>query len=408
MILIYMNTKEWGGVDVIVERFAAFLDERGIEFAIVEEEGSRLRERLPGAAFYSNSEVETLNGKVRHIFLPSVSKLHNQNLPLLLFKSANVFSWVVHPNDVFRGFFPLSGKLLDLVGYKAVPILRTLIPKHRRLFDAFFEAMVARDALSVMDGATARSLNYFVPSIAPDTLHVLPVPSPINQYATKQISQRYAAGGAVSIGYVGRMDTMKWSAIKSFVKSILVPLARLRKVAFHVVSEGGFTDELRSICIANNIEIFIYGYQPNQTARDIVSTKTDLAIAMGTSALDIAASRHPCIIIDPAVIPRASPQRLFRFVHEIEGFTLGEFRDFPHYETGIHDIESVLSGSELMGAAELGYDYVAANHDPAACFTSLLRRIQESALSAGEAHELITELTTSFARAKSNPLSWFN
>ena len=395
-------------MDVIVERFAAFLHQRGLEFAIVDEEGSRLRERFPSATFYSNSEVETLSGRVRHIFLPSVSKLHDPHLPLLLLKNANVFSWVVHPNDVFRGFFPLSGKLLDSVGYKAVPILRTLIPKHRKIFDAFFEVMVARGALSVMDGATARSLHYYVPSIAPKAIHVIPAPSPIAQCPAKQISKRYTAGGRVSIGYLGRMDIMKWSAIKSFVESSLVPLARVRKVAFHVVSEGGFTDELRKICTANNIEIFVYGYQPNQTAREIISTKTDLAIAMGTSALDIAASHHPCVIIDPAVVPRASPQRLFRFVHEIEGFTLGEFRDFPYYEKGIHDIESVFRESELIGAADLGYDYVAANHDPAVCFTGLLRRIQESTLSAGEAHELVTELTSSFARAKFNPLSWFN
>ena len=408
MILIYMNTKEWGGVDVIVERFAGFLDERGIEVAIVDEQGSRLRERLPRSAFYSSEGVEALKGKVRHIFLPSSAKLRDPRTPLLMFKDANVFSWVVHQNDVFRSFFPLSGKLMDSIGYKAVPILRNLIPKHRRIFDAFFETMVARDALSVMDGATTRSLHYFVPSISQDTVHVVPVPSPVNQYVAETAGQKRVSGDHVSIGYLGRMDIMKWSAIKSFVENNLAPLARKKKVTFHVVSEGGFIDQLRSLCSANRIEIIVYGYQPNYIAREIIKTNTDLAIAMGTSALDIAASCHPCIVIDPAVTLRASPQRLFRFGHELENVCLGEFRDFPHYEMGIHSIEEVLSESELWDAADLGRKYVAKNHDPSTCFASLLQRIQASTLSAGEAHRLVNELTTSFSRAKSNPLSWLN
>lgn len=408
MILIYMNTTDWGGVDVIVERFTKFLDERGIQVAIVDKEGSRLRERLPGAAFYSNEDVGTIEGKVRHIFLPSAAKIRDPNTPLLMFKDANVFSWVVHQNDVFRGFFPLSGKLMDSIGYKAVPILRNLIPKHRRIFDAFFETMVARDALSVMDGATGRSMQYFVPSISRAAVHVVPVPSPISQCISETAGRLVASSERLSIGYLGRMDIMKWSAIKSFVESNLAPLARRRKVALHVVSEGGFIDQLRSLCGANRIEIVVYGYQPNHIAREIIKTNTDLAIAMGTSALDIAASCHPCIIIDPAVTLSASPQRLFRFVHELEDFCLGEFRDFPHYEKGIHSIEEALYESKLVDAADLGRKHVATNHDPSTCFANLLQRIQASALSAGEAHERVNELTASFARAKSNPLSWLN
>ena len=38
-------------------------------------------------------------------------------------------------------------------------------------------------------------------------------------------------------------------------------------------------------------------------------------------------------------------------------------------------------------------------------FEYLLQRIQANTLSAGEAHKLVNELTTSFVSSKSNPLS---
>lgn len=407
MLLIYMNTVEWGGVDVVVERFSGFLEARGVNVAIVDNYGSRLRERLPSAKFLTDEDLREIRHMVRHIFLPSIAKLNYAGHLLSFFPDASVYAWVVQPNDVFKTFFPFSGRLMDLIGYRAVSVLRGLIPRHRERFDELFKAMVESNALSVMDGACARALSYFVPELDPISFHVIPVPSPLSCSDEDASAPVDRNGDEFSIGYLGRMDIMKWSAVKSFVQFNLAYLARGNSVAFHVISEGAFIDQLRELCACNNIRFISYGYRPNEIARRIIRENTNLAVAMGTSALDIAGTGHPCIIIDPATTLRAPPQLLFRYVHEIEEFTLGEFRDFPGYVKGMRSLEHTLDAVSLDRAGALGRQYVGTHHDPEVCFSTLLERIQGSQLRASVTLGLVGELTNSFSRAKKNAITWF-
>ncbi len=400
MIAIYSNTGEWGGVDILIGRFANYLSLRQIDFCIIEPGEGRIRNELPNARFVNPDQVELIAKQVTHVFVPSVSKLRDPWFPWGPLAHATVFTWIVHPNDVFRSFFPYSSASMNIFGYRVVKPLRNLFRTHANLFDAIFARLVKENALIVMDGATLRSLKYFAPKLDAEP-GLVPVPSPLSD----EIAVHHKSSGKLSIGYLGRMDVMKWSAIRPFIRDTLAPLAKHRQIALHLVSEGTHLSRVEKLCSKIGVEFHCYGYLPNLQAREVIFTKTDLAIAMGTSALDIAGAGHPCVIIDPNLGALARRQMRFRFVHEIEDFTLGEFRDFPGYIQGHRVFEELTDKNQLYIACSKGREYVRHAHDPVLCFDELLNRIYNSTLQVAELGKDIRLLLLSFSHVKARPLS---
>lgn len=400
MIAIYSNTGEWGGVDILIGRFANYLYSRGIEFCIIEPDGGRSRKELPNARFVNPDQVQLVANRVTHVFVPSVSKLRDPQFPWAPLAHAKVLTWVVHPNDVFRSFFPYSSASMNIFGYRVVKPLRHLFRTHTNLFDALFARLIKEKALIVMDGATRRSLKYFAPALDTEP-EMVPIPSPL----TDEIAARNQDSGKLSIGYLGRMDVMKWSAIRPFIRYTLAPMAKKRRIALHLVSEGSHLSRLMQLCAEAGIECHCYGYLPNQQAREVIFSRTDLAVAMGTSALDIAGAGHPCVVIDPSLGALARRQKRFRFVHETEDYTLGEFRDFPGYVEGRREFEELTDKNQLHIACLKGREYVQQAHDPVRCFDELFNRIHDSNLQVAELGKHIRSLILSFSHVKAHPLS---
>lgn len=399
MIAIYSNAGEWGGVDVLIGRFANYLASRGIEFCIIEPEQGRLRQELPDAKFVSPDQVGMVAINISHLFVPSITKLRDPKFPWDVLAHAHVLAWVVHPNDVFRSFFPYSSVSMKASGYRFIRVLRFLFRTHTRLFDTLFTVLVKKKALIVMDGATRRTLKYFVPSLemTPD---MVPIPSPLSE----PVKVHQKMKDQLSIGYLGRMDVMKWSAIQPFIFYTLAPMTKQRRIKLILVSEGSHLSRVEQLCHQCGIDYVCYGYLPNQEARKVIFLKTDIAVGMGTSALDIAGAGHPCVIIDPSLGALARRQTRFRFVHEIEEYTLGEFRDFQGYIEGIHNFEDIIEEKQLHDASQKGRSYVQKAHDPDHCFDELLRRINGSALLVAELATHIESLNYSFQHAKTRPL----
>lgn len=398
LIAIYSNTGEWGGVDVIIMRLSAYLTSREYPHCIIEPEGSRLRLELPSALFVSPDDVQSVSNLVTHVVAPTVSNLRDSKFPWRDLQHAKILVWVVHPNDVFWGFFPFSGLLMRLFGYRAATLLKRTFSCHTKLYFSFFRKLVDCGALVVMDGATRRTLNYFIPVLSSEPV-IVPIPAPLTE-----IVGRHEVRTQLAIGYLGRMDRMKWSAMKPFVLNVLAPLTKERSVALHVVAEGSHLTMLQKLCERNGIEFHSYGYQPNNHARRIMVTHTDVAVAMGTSALDLAGSGHPCIVLDPGLWLFTRYQKRFRFIHETDDFTLGEYRDFPGYVRGRAAFSELISDHELTAASSLGRSYVKNAHDPAQCFDTLLSCINSSTLVVGELFNKFRLLEASSSNLKNHPI----
>ena len=384
---------------MLIGRFAEYLRSRNLPFCIIDREGGRLRKELDWAMFADSEDLSLIKRQITHMFVPSVSKLRDKAFPWDELGHATVFTWVVHPNDVFRGYFPFSTKPMDFFGYSLVRLLRTAFRKHSRVFDSLFNRLITEQALAVMDGATNRSIKFFLPSVESEP-RIIPIPS----NSTVVSSHGGFVSEELSIGYLGRMDSMKWSAMKPFIRNVLSPLAAKRKVAIHVVSVGTHLRKFERACQHAGIRFVGYGSLPNERAREVMLSNTSVAVAMGTSALDIAGCGHPCVVLDPALGLFARPQKKFRFIFESNDYTLGEFRDFPGYVPGFREFEDMVDSAELHSAAARGKKYVEEAHSPEKCFRSLLLAIQNSGLLVSELMPLVGALNASFISTKSNPL----
>jgi hypothetical protein len=399
MIAIFLNSREWGGVDILIERLAVYLNKQNINFVIVDHKNSRLRGQLPPGHFIEHYEIAILAKKVTHVLVPSITKLRYKSFPWQELSHAKLLTWIVHPNDPFRAYFPFSGYLLDCIGYRGVNPLKSIFHSHTKILSNFFCNLASGKSLVVMDGATQRSLKYFYPDLRHD-VDCVPIPSPVSFERESKLE----SNDAVSIGYLGRIDHFKWSALQYVVEHDLAAMASSRPVELHAVAGGTHLHKLKELCILKRIAFHSYGYLPIEEAKKILTEKTNVAIAMGTSALDIAGTGLPCIVIDPALGFCSSPQTLFRYVHETIDHTLGEYRDIPHYVAGKSPLVDLVNAENLEKASKVSRIYVSLNHDPDRCFEKLTRCIYGSSISIRDTHHGMKFLETSFLRVKSKPI----
>ncbi|MFY2763016.1 hypothetical protein [Arenimonas sp. MALMAid1274] len=372
MIAIYLNTiREWGGVDVLAARFATFLREAGEPFFIVEPEGGRIRKELPWATFHAPDSLSAVE-EPDHVLVTSLPKLVHDQFPWGVFRGSKILAWAVHPLDPFRKFFPYSGKLLDHLGFPAVRAVQWCLPSHNRLVRRFFSSLIGGNGLCAMDGANLRALCHFYPGIA-SSVPIIPVPSPLSFSGESK-----ATSEALSVSYFGRLDRFKWSALSSFIDGSLGPRAKMQPVSLHCIGDGPCMPDLESACARFGVGLVKHGFMPNYDAIKCVATYSDIAVAMGTAALDAAGTGHPCIIIDPALGPFRKSQRLFRFVDETPDFTVGEYRDAPGYVHGLRSFDECVEPAMIARHREAARDYVGSRHAPDACFGGLLAMLMNS------------------------------
>jgi hypothetical protein len=397
MLAVYSNPKLWGGVDVMIARFALHIRDRNVRFCVIAPEPAKLRNYMPaGVNIVSHDSIEEVAKRITHIFLPSTSYLFRPEFPWSLFTNAMLYTWVVHPTAPFCNSFPFSGRLLNYVGFRGVPLLRTVFKSHAETVDDLFSLLVARRSIAVMDGATLRALNYLFPNL-PAQPAVVAIPSP----TSGQTDRMFESQGEISMGYLGRLDPEKWSAIAPFLLNDVAKIARNHSVTLHVVTdENNHVHKLKDLCQERRINLQLHGLLPNEAARTLIKSRTNFAFAMGTSALDIAGSAHPCLVVDPALGSWVPPQKLFRFIHETQDFTLGEHRDFPGYVSGIRTLAQSI---ELITQKDLGpaaQTYVEQHHSPAKCFDNLLSGIFGAEATVYETGRMALNVRASFQATK--------
>ena len=394
MILIYMNSGEWGGVDVFVMRFAEYLKRVDRDFVIVENLGSRLRQDLKWAKFLTVNEYNNSSQTFTHAFFPSISKLVEKKSLAPGISQATLFTWIVQHHDALYHFFPVSQRIVPRFGFGAAISLLRILPKYRRRIENILDAMTRHGALATMDGSTLRSLGSFYPNIKPASI-MIPLPVPLG----KSFNYAPPSGEILSIGYLGRMDYFKFSAMGPFIRTELARIANTRSVMLVAVTVGTHVEQLQSLCAETGIILLLHGFMPNDQARETLARETHFAVAMGTAALDIAASGHPCIFIDPAERVTTSPQTRFRFVHEAQEYMVGEFRDFSGYVGGIRSLEETIAmvlSNTLIGKRDR--EHVRVHHDPDQINAMMLRHIDASTLTVAEIRPALAALTEANTR----------
>lgn len=391
MIALYAEADIFGGVQVLIVRFSYYLAANNIPFVLIARKGTRISEELRWARQIDPEDLEHSDIKIDYAFFPHVCTL-KQKIFWGKFRKSAVLCWLVHPTEIFSSFFPAVNTLLETFGYQASWWVKKLLRSHNRRVSSLLSSLVSGGGLIVMDGATRRGLKYFFPEVYGEC-KLIPIPSP----AEMIVKSHRIPSAKLSIGYLGRIDQFKASALTPFIKYNLAELSSTYDIEMHLVAEGNCLDSIVQLCQVKNIVVHCYGFLPNEDARRVIRENTDVAVCMGTAALDIAAIGHPCIIIDPSLKRTKVPQEKFRFVDELDEFTLGEFRDFVGYKQGIHSLAEVVDmvrNDKAVGAR--GSDYVAKHHNPDLIFSSLIDAMAKSAVYGRDLEDISGQINQSY------------
>lgn len=392
MLAIYAEASIYGGAEVLIIRFSEFLRNNSVPFILITRKGTRISEVLSWANQTDRQNICAYKDKITHVFVPNIPGLRC-DINLQSFSAeTKILSMVLHPTEMYTSFFPCTERLFELFGYSSSVWIKRIFFWHKTHILRLLTKLVNNDGLVTMDGATTRGMNYFYPEIASE-YSIIPIPA-VAKYESKS---KNIQPSRLSIGYLGRMDEIKFSAVRPFITSTLKSLTKYRKVEFHFVGEGGLVNALKKACEETGIIFIDYGFQLNEEAKKILRSKTDLTVCMGTAALDMGGIGHPCIIIDPAHFAKTKPQKLFRFVHEIEEYCIGEFRDFSGYVEGLHtfaEIVDILEKDSDIGIC--AYRYVNSKHNPNIVFQILLKRILDSRACATEVAPLTVAVSKSY------------
>jgi glycosyltransferase involved in cell wall biosynthesis len=213
---------------------------------------------------------------------------------------------------------------------------------------------------------------------------LLPIPVSISEIsANKQIE----VNGALKILWVGRLCDFKVPSLLKVWDDLRDALQVLNlSVEFTVVGSGPLSSKVASFAKDQPYKICLVGEIP---ASDIsaVMVRHDLVFAMGTSALEAAASGVPCCCLDASYSQLPKNYR-YRWVHECRGFGLGWIMD----KNSVVPSENQWAMIDLLrevvtnwaGQQRLCYDYAESNHNVASLSENLISRIGKTSLLLGD------------------------
>ena len=369
-ILIYSNSKIFGGVEIIIYRFCEYLKYRKIKFKVVENNNTYLASLIGRDNICSTNDDSIVDFK--YVFLANFCKVLEPQF-LSLKSELRVLSWIVHPNELYTSFYKDYRKLFRLFGYNSIYITKLLSRRKYNLNLNLINKVTKNNGLCVMDEACARSISFFYPAIE-NNIKIIPVPVPVVNYSTESYS---CNDDILRFGYFGRMDKMKFSALIGIIEEISL----IDNSEFHFVGKGSYVPKLKKTCRDKKIKFYDYGFRDNLEARSILKKNVQLLFGMGISVLDIASEGVPCLLIDPNITFFTKKQSKFRFVHQIEGYSLGEYRDFPYYKEGEFTLSECIDKLKYNNFGIQGKQYVIEKHNPVNVFDELLKNILASNVS---------------------------
>lgn len=379
-IYIYCASKIFGGTEVLFARLAKYLDGNGFQVFLVAEENDVVPNMCPEIPrIYIGNGMKVQPGIVVTSFkeiLKAIAWAENS-------ANMNIFAWVLHPHEVISPMFPLAGTLTRIFNYATARLwVRLNVPQMKRA-KIFLKYLGDGCGLCFMDGATYRSASYFYsPFFESKFPCVVPIPS-IIRTSVWNVKKRF--NKVIKIGYLGRINDFKYSALSQFLIEGSKE-GRIRSLSVELIAIGGgtFTNNLQHLCDKKGIRLAIYPPMPLEEALECIGKECHFAVAMGTAALDLAAAGIPTLRIDPFmgyVFANAS----YRFMHEIDDLTLGEYMDFPLYKSGKIDISGVFDAIEKLDILSFeGRRYVDAHHNIENVFSDLIIKLSGVTANTGE------------------------
>jgi hypothetical protein len=214
--------------------------------------------------------------------------------------ACNFLFWSIHPDNIKYMFY---GYGRNWFGGKdrARALLRQLCDEGHILF---------------MDRANRRACEDEIGSQGCSSFLQIPIGIP----AGRRLGQRASAAN-MSIAWLGRITYDKINSLKKIVDDAADYQAQT-KIDLHIIGAGPEEKALLAHAQKKGVALHLHGILQGQELHDFFVNRVDFGIAMGTSALEIAALGIPVALIDYSLKP-LPPDMKYDWLYDTRDFTLG-------------------------------------------------------------------------------------
>ena len=381
-ILFYVPSSIYGGTELLFLRFIQYLIENHtFELYIYNAENSILGGLLPSSVVqvdvleeYSPYDILILSSKYAREFSSLFSSI-------IIHRT---YLWQLQPDELMSQFFPyvnrfrMFGPLFNALRYIHVNIF--FASRARYLFGelSLWERV---DGVFYMDKSNYIETNNWIGRQSNFDIKYQPITAPSRDLL--YVRRSVGSSEKLHVSIVSRVSfDFKFFPIVSAMEALSsYSESHQRNISLFVIGDGDALDSLKKISTqyANDyFDIVFYGFMPVDEVVAEIYPMIDMAIGMGTSVLDSASLGIPTLVTDVYTFNIKGEDARFRWLHQVEGFTLGEYiQDKPKNGFGMTDaINSLDSIGDVLSKQE--YLYFMENHEANKVFSLFVSRIKNS------------------------------
>jgi hypothetical protein len=302
---------------------------------------------------------------------------------LVLEENQKLFFWNLHPHNLIPSLLPLP--FLREIPYNNFRIYYFLSFFYKKLIKRlrnYTNCLIDNKGLSFMDKSNLdyTSKHLFLPIINRD---FIPVPASSSTF-NFNLNDEVILGGVIRFTWIGRLCDFKSYILVYTIKKLNEISIKFinRNFEFNIVGEGPFEDYIRSeIKNCKNLSVIFHGSIPHNEIDNFILIKTDIIMAMGTSALEGAKLGKPTFLLDP-VLKEIKEDYVFRMIYDTKEFDLGHFittEDFLKNNTSFYDLLLDIINNYKFHSIK-SFDYFEYNHNIKNVKLHFLQKIMNSNL----------------------------
>ncbi len=285
---------------------------------------------------------------------------------LILDENQKLFFWNLHPHNLIPSLLPIP--FLREIPYNNPRIYYFLSFFYNKLIDRlrnYTNCLIENKGLSFMDKSNLdyTSKYLFLPIKNRDFIPVPASSSKLNFNLNDEIISK----DVIRFSWIGRLCDFKSYILVYTIKKLNEISIKFnnKKFEFNIVGDGPFEHYIRSkIKNCKTLSVIFHGAIPHNDIDNFILTKTDIVMAMGTSALEGAKLGKPTFLLDPA-LTEIKDDYIFRMLYDTKEFDLGHFitkEDFLKNNNSLYDLLNDIINNYKNHSIQ-SYNYFEKNHN---------------------------------------------
>jgi len=285
---------------------------------------------------------------------------------LILDENQKLFFWNLHPQNLIPSLLPIP--FLRQIPYNNPKVYSFLTFFYKKLLQRlrnFTRCLIDNKGLSFMDKSNLDYTSNYL-NLQIKNRDFIPVPASSSKLIFN-LNDEIILNDVIRFTWIGRLCDFK-SYILIYTIKKLNEISRKfnnKKFEFNIVGDGPFEGYIRSeINNCKNLSVIFYGAIPHNEIDNFILTKTDIVMAMGTSALEGAKLGKPTFLLD-LTLKEIKDDYKFRMIYDTKEFDLGHFitkEDFLKNNNSFYDLLNDIINNYKNHSIN-SYNYFEKNHN---------------------------------------------